>query len=101
MMRIADDTGRLWRAPEVRFEAAEIGLEAFAWNIENSRLVAALWDRAATMPSLTHVATAAQSIRIDDAGVAATLADGTTLNCRLAIGADGRNSICRTAAGIT
>ena len=29
VMRIADDTGRLWRAPEVRFEAAEIGLEAF------------------------------------------------------------------------
>src|SRR5215470_15648288 len=24
MMRIVDDTGRLWRAPEVRFEAAEI-----------------------------------------------------------------------------
>jgi len=100
VMRIADDTGRLWRAPEVRFEAAEIGLKAFAWNIENAHLVAALWDRVAAMPSLTHVATAAQSIRVDDAGIAAVLADGTTLNCRLAIGADGRNSICRVAAGI-
>src|SRR5262245_1283531 len=28
-MRIVDDTGRLWRAPEVRFVADEIGLEAF------------------------------------------------------------------------
>ena len=100
VMRIADDTGRLWRAPEVRFEAAEIGLEAFAWNIENAHLVAALWDRVAAMPSLTHVATAAQSIRVDDTGIAAVLADGTTLNCQLAIGADGRNSICRIAAGI-
>src|ERR1700724_55152 len=80
VIRIADDTGRLWRAPEVRFEAAEIGLEAFAWNIENAHLVAALWDRVAAMPSLTHVATAAQSIRVDDAGIAAVLADGTTLN---------------------
>ena len=35
VMRIADDTRRLWRAPEVRFEAAEIGLPAFGWNIEN------------------------------------------------------------------
>src|SRR5262249_45919652 len=26
VMRIVDDTGRLWRAPEVRFDAAEIGL---------------------------------------------------------------------------
>src|SRR5215470_11282923 len=75
VMRIADDTGRLWRAPEVRFEAAEIGLEAFAWNIENTHLVAALWDRIAAMPSLAHVAIVAQSIRIDDAGVAAALAD--------------------------
>ncbi len=45
VMRIADDTRRLWRAPEVRFEAAEIGLPAFGWNIENRHLVAALWDR--------------------------------------------------------
>ena len=101
VMRIVDDTGRLWRAPEVRFEAAEIGLDAFAWNIENAHLVAALWERVAAMPSLTHVATAAQSISIDQAGVAVTLADGTTLDCLIAIGADGRNSICRAAAGIT
>src|SRR5215467_2291885 len=70
VMRIADDTGRLWRAAEVRFEAAEIGLEAFAWNIENAHLVAALWDSVAAVPSLIHLATVAQSIRVDDAGVA-------------------------------
>lgn len=100
MMRIVDDTGRLWRAPEVRFEAAEIGLDAFAWNIENTHLVEALWDGVAAMPLLTHVAKPARSIRIDAAGVAVTLADGVTLDCRIVIGADGRNSICRAAAGI-
>jgi 2-octaprenyl-6-methoxyphenol hydroxylase len=99
-MRIVDDTGRLWRAPQVRFEACEIGLEAFAWNIENAHLVGALWDRVAAMPILTHVASAARSIKIDAAGVAITLVDGATLDCRIAVGADGRNSICRTAAGI-
>jgi 2-octaprenyl-6-methoxyphenol hydroxylase len=101
VMRIADDTGRLWRAPEVRFEAAEIGLEAFAWNIENTHLVAALWDRVTTMPSLTHLPTAAQSVSIGHSGVTVALADGATLDCRIAVGADGRNSICRTAAGIS
>jgi 2-octaprenyl-6-methoxyphenol hydroxylase len=101
VMRIADDTGRLWRAPEVRFEAAEIGLEAFAWNIENTHLVAALWDHVAATPSLTHRPTAAQSVSICQSGVAVTLADGTTLDCRIAVGADGRNSICRTVAGIS
>jgi 2-octaprenyl-6-methoxyphenol hydroxylase len=100
VMRIADDTGRLWRAPEVRFEAAEIGLEAFAWNIENSRLVAALWDRVAAAPSLTHLATTAKSLRIAPSGATATLADGATLDCQIVVGADGRNSICRSAAGI-
>ena len=39
VMRIVDDTGRLWRAPEVKFDADEIGLEAFGYNIENRHLV--------------------------------------------------------------
>ena len=46
-MRIVDDTGRLWRAPEVKFEADEIDLDAFGYNIENRHLVAALEQRAA------------------------------------------------------
>ena len=39
---IVDDTRRLFRAPEVFFEAAEIGLDAFGYNIENGYLFAAL-----------------------------------------------------------
>src|ERR1044072_2093094 len=35
IMRLGDDTARLWRAPEVKFEADEIGLNAFGYNIEN------------------------------------------------------------------
>ena len=46
-IRLIDDTPRLIRAPEVMFEAAEIGLEAFGHNIENRHLVAALDRRAA------------------------------------------------------
>jgi 2-octaprenyl-6-methoxyphenol hydroxylase len=100
VMRIVDDTGRLWRAPEVRFEAAEIGLEAFAWNIENRHLVAALWERVAALPLLTHVAAAATSVGISPSAVTVTFAGGAALQCRLAVAADGRNSICRAAAGI-
>jgi 2-octaprenyl-6-methoxyphenol hydroxylase len=32
-MRLVDDTGRLIRAPEVRFTSDEIGLEQFGYNI--------------------------------------------------------------------
>jgi 2-octaprenyl-6-methoxyphenol hydroxylase len=100
VMRIVDDTGRLWRAPEVRFEAAEIGLDAFAWNIENRRLVAALWEQVAAAPALTHVAASATSLEIGPSGVTVALADGSALRCQLVIAADGRNSISRAAAGI-
>src|SRR5271167_935990 len=37
-IRLVDDTHRLLRAPEVTFSAAEIGLEAFGYNIENIHL---------------------------------------------------------------
>jgi len=41
-MRLVDDTGRLIRAPEVRFSCEEIGLEQFGFNIDNRSLIAAL-----------------------------------------------------------
>ena len=41
-MRLVDDTGRLIRAPEVRFSCDEIGLDVFGYNIENRALIAAL-----------------------------------------------------------
>ena len=46
-MRLVDDTGRLIRAPEVRFACDEIGLDAFGYNIENRALIEALEQRAA------------------------------------------------------
>src|SRR5579885_2685800 len=51
-MRIVDDTGRLWRAPEVKFDAQEIGLDAFGHNIENRHLVDALERRAGELATL-------------------------------------------------
>ncbi len=37
-MRLVDDTRRLIRAPEVKFVADEIGLDAFGYNIANREL---------------------------------------------------------------
>src|SRR5258708_16513350 len=34
-MRLVDDTGRLIRAPEVRFSCHEIGPDPFAYNLQN------------------------------------------------------------------
>jgi 2-octaprenyl-6-methoxyphenol hydroxylase len=99
-IRLIDDTPRLLRAPEVTFRADEIGLEAFGYNIENAHLVAALETRAATLDALTRVAAAATAVRSGEGHVVVELADGRSITAQLAVGADGRNSLCRTAAGI-
>src|SRR5215469_10509709 len=65
VMRIIDDTGRLLRAPEVRFAASEIGLEAFGHNIENACLLVALEARARALPALSFVEDEATSVTIE------------------------------------
>jgi len=99
-MRLVDDTGRLIRAPEVRFSCEEIGLDAFGYNIENRVLVTALEQRAAELSGLTRLDDEAEAVTPEDADVAVRTPLGKSLSARLVIGADGRQSLCREAAGI-
>ena len=101
VMRIVDDRPGLLRAPEIAFDAQEIGLAAFGYNIENRHLVAALDMRARELPVLSRVETAAERIAVDDHSARIHLADGGMVSAQLAVGADGRQSMCRAAAGIT
>jgi len=100
VMRIVDDTARLLRAPEVRFEASEIGLEAFGYNIENHHLLAALEGRARSLRNLALFSDLAETILVEESNVKVRLKSGLTLTAQLAIGADGRQSLCRSAAAI-
>ena len=97
-IRIVDDTKRLVRAPEIVFDAAEIGLEAFGYNIENRYLFAALEARAAEL-KLPRIAAVTFDIRPDATGVTIKLRD-SEVRVRLAIGSDGQRSLCREAARI-
>jgi len=99
-MRLVDDTGRLIRAPEVRFSSDEIGLDAFGYNIENRLLMAALEERAAELSGLTRFDDEAETVSPEDADVVIRTGHGKTLSARLVAGADGRQSLCREAAGI-
>jgi len=99
-IRIIDDTARLLRAPEVMFEAAEIGLAAFGHNIENRHLIAALDHRAGEARALRRIAASVTALEPDDDAVTIRLDDGGSLRVRLVVGADGRKSRCRKAAGI-
>jgi len=100
VMRIVDDTGRLLRAPEVRFEADEIGLQAFGYNIENRYLIAAMLELACEIAALEVIREDATRVTVGADAVTITLESGETVVARLAVGADGRRSACRKAAGI-
>jgi 2-octaprenyl-6-methoxyphenol hydroxylase len=99
-MRLVDATGRLWRAPEVKFEANEIDLDAFGYNIENPVLIDALERRAASLTNLRLIDDEVVAVEPGDAGVTVELKSGERLVAPLVVGADGRKSMSREAAGI-
>lgn len=99
-MRLVDDTGRLIRAPEVRFSCHEIGLEAFGYNIDNRALMLALEERAGELSHLIRFDDEADSVVPEADDVAIRTNSEQFLTTRLVVGADGRHSLCREAAGI-
>jgi 2-octaprenyl-6-methoxyphenol hydroxylase len=100
-IRIADDRDDLLRAPEVLFNASELGLSAFGANIPNAALISALNAAAEAAPALSLLATSAvvrvtpgeRSVRLD-------LAEGKNVEAALVVAADGRASLVRAGAGI-
>lgn len=99
-LSIIDDTGGLFRAPPVTFDASELDLDAFGENVESAALVAGLEEVAAGIPAIHRVRELVEAIEPDTDGVTLRLASGATLRCRLAVGADGRASKVREASGI-
>ena len=98
-IRLVDATGSLFRAPEVLFRAREIGEDSFGFNVKNSDLTAALEGLA--HHKLTRIETAAvKAIEPGRNEIRITTADGQDLTAALLAGADGRNSLARTSAGI-
>ncbi|MFC6390381.1 UbiH/UbiF family hydroxylase [Methylorubrum zatmanii] len=99
-LQIVDDTGSLFRPPPARFSAAEIGLEAFGWNVENTRLATTLRAHARTTPGLTLFEADSAGLRHGSEAALLDLEDGRSLEAQLVVGADGGRSPLRTAAGL-
>jgi 2-octaprenyl-6-methoxyphenol hydroxylase len=99
-LRIIDATARLLRGPEIRFDAAEIGLDAFAYNIENRHLVAALEDAAVRARGLRRIAEDAVAVESGADAATVRVASGVAIRAKLVAGADGHRSLCRAPAGI-
>ncbi|WP_319414353.1 FAD-dependent monooxygenase [uncultured Cohaesibacter sp.] len=103
VMRLIDDTGRLFKAPTTEFDSSEIGLEAFGYNIDNNQLVACLHEAVRDLVEderLFEDKQLARSVRLEGDHADVEMEDGSIWQARLAIAADGRNSIVRQAAGI-
>jgi 2-octaprenyl-6-methoxyphenol hydroxylase len=98
-IRIIDASASLIRAPDIEFSASELGLPAFGYNIANSLLAEALLARAQDVLPEVVVGSVSDVVVAEDK-VLLNLSDGARLSARLVAGADGRNSICRKAAGI-
>ena len=100
-IRIIDDTGWFLRAPELHFEAAELGLDTFGYNIPNTALVAAMIAASQAHEKLELIETAGITVvKPSDAGIRLQLHEGGEIETSLAVGADGSRSLCRQAAGI-
>jgi len=97
-IRVADDDSPLF----LHYDHRDLGGNApLGYIVENRVLRRALFDRAATLPSLKLLAPGAVSeMQASDTGAVVMLADGTRLRTRLVAAADGQNSPLRRAAGI-
>jgi 2-octaprenyl-6-methoxyphenol hydroxylase len=101
-LRLIDDTGGIWRAPEVLFRSNELGLDTFGMNVDNAALNTALLSAARAQANLTLIEdTVTPGFVAHEMTTTVALADGRQVTGRLIIGADGRGSLCRAEAGIT
>src|SRR5436305_4556365 len=97
-IRVADDGSPLF----LHYDHRDLGGNTpLGYIVENRVLRRALFDRAATLPSLRLFAPrAVASMAASEGGATVMLADGTQLSTRLVAAADGQNSPLRRAAGI-
>lgn len=100
ILRIADGTTRLLRAPTVDFRASEIGETTFGYNIRNKDLNQALSDAVAAQPLIKQRDAMVSAVQFGTDAATVTLSNGNTIDASLVIGADGSQSIVRQAAGI-
>lgn len=97
-MRLIDGTKRLLRARPISFEAGELGVDAFGYNIPNADMTQLLEDR---LPhNVSRISSSVLSAHAEEGKTCLVLENGTSVQAELAIAADGRNSILRETAGI-
>jgi 2-octaprenyl-6-methoxyphenol hydroxylase len=102
IMRIVDAGGEV-AEPRVAhdFNAADISDLPFGWNLPNWLLRREIVAQLATLPNVEfRPGTGTADVMTREAEARITLTDGTRIAAKLVVGADGRSSPVREAAGI-
>lgn len=94
---------RVWDAAgggEIGFDADALGRDQLGWIIENNLLVDRLWSALPAAGVQLHCPARVEAIEQEGSAVRLRLDDGTRLEARLAIAADGADSSLRKFAGV-
>jgi len=94
---------RVWDAAgggELAFDAAAMARDELGWIVENDLLVDRLWAALASAGVQLHCPSRVEAMEQDAAGVRLTLDDGSRLEARIAVAADGGASKLRALAGL-
>jgi 2-polyprenyl-6-methoxyphenol hydroxylase and related FAD-dependent oxidoreductases len=101
VMRILDAGGRENRVREqADFEAAEMGERPFGFNVANVAARGALMERLEALDVELRAPAGLEELTLRDDAAFARLANGSSVKAKLVVGADGRDSGVRAAAGI-
>jgi 2-octaprenyl-6-methoxyphenol hydroxylase len=99
-LKMIDDTGALLTAPNLEFDSADLGLEAFGWNIPLGALLPALRAKAEAL-GVSFIDATATGAKSDGGAIRVALSNGGEVSAQACIAADGANSVLRSAAGIS
>jgi 2-octaprenyl-3-methyl-6-methoxy-1,4-benzoquinol hydroxylase len=94
---------RVWDAAgggDLVFDADALGRDQLGWIVEHSLLVDRLWAALPAAGVRLHCPARVETMEQDEAGVRLRLEDGTRLEARVAIAADGADSTLRALAGV-
>ena len=95
-MRIGDARG----SGQLSFDAADVAQTELGFIVENRAIEAAIAAQLELAPNFTRASHALSAFTAHTDGALVRLADGTQLEARLVVGADGVRSTTRTLAGI-
>lgn len=94
---------RVWDAAggdELRFDADALGRTQLGWIVENALLVDRLWAALPAAGVQVRCPARVEAMQQDADGVTLRLDDGTRIDARLAVAADGGDSTLRRLAGL-